>query len=323
MGLGNPAPLGLLAFGTTTLMLMYVEMGWVELETEGLLVGYAIFFGGVGQVIVAIFEMLKGSSFSFAVFGSYGFFWLGWGLNFLVKHHRDYLIGEFTYQSGQTAMFVQWGVLTFCFWTITLRKNIALIIIFFLLFITFFLLAIATARENGDVKKAAGYFGFFTACGAFYTGVAELVNEEWGREILPGLAPIHRPERLALDKETIRSLTSYDKSSNTLLLYFRGLQINSPAAVEAIREGVESSILEAKTPNNKVHVVADYKDVSIASDLLEQYWTMANSLERKYYLSVRRFAVTSFGTRSSNDPVVRGSITGGKSMDASRTELVA
>ena len=89
MTLGNPAPLGLLSFGMTTLMLMMVESGWAETDFEYVVVGYAIFFGGVGQVLVAIFELLQGSSFSFAVFFSYGAFWLGWAF-LLVERSKDY-----------------------------------------------------------------------------------------------------------------------------------------------------------------------------------------------------------------------------------------
>lgn len=317
MALGNPAPLGLLAFGMTTLMLMYVEMGWVEKDTEGLLVGYAFFYGGVGQVLVAIFEIMKGSSFSFAVFGSYGFFWLGWAYDFL-EMHRDYSdLGDFSFKKGKAAMFIQWGILSLCFWTITLRKNIALISIFALLSSTFFLLAIGVARDNHDILKVAGYVGFLTALGAFYTGIAELVNEEWGRNILPGLTPIHRPERLPVTKESIKQLISYDVRSNTLLLHFRGLQISTSEAVEAIKQAVESSILEAnelkaKTASSskssrhlfddmqkgKVHVVADYQNVVIAKPIENEYWAMARRLEKDYYLSARRFSVTSFGTRN-------------------------
>jgi propionate CoA-transferase len=96
--------------------------------------------------------------------------------------------------------------------------------------------------------------------------------------------------------------TSYDKKTNSLFLQFCGLQINRPEDIEAIKEGVESAILDAKAPDNKVHLVADYKDVTIAKELDDAYWKMANELERTYYLSVRRFYVSSFGTRSGGPP---------------------
>jgi succinate-acetate transporter protein len=298
MALGNPAPLGLLAFGMTTMFLMYVETGWVEKDFEVLIYGYAVFFGGVCQFLVGIFELFKGSSFSFAAFCSYGAFWLGWAIVFVEKHRTTSTFDDATYQGGGTAFFIQWGILTSCFFVITLRKNICLICVFGLLSATFFLLGAATISGNQGVKEAAGYVGFFTGIAAFYTGIAELINEEWGRHVLPGLSPLHTPERKAISKESILKLISYDKRSNSMFLQFQGLQINRPEDVEAIKQGVESAILYADAPDNKVHIIADYKDVTIAKELEDAYWMMAHNLERMYYLSVRRFYVSSFGTRS-------------------------
>jgi len=301
MTLGNPAPLGLLAFGMTTAMLMFVDTGWAEPEFEELISGYAVFLGGLLQIMVAIFELIKGSSFSFAVFGCYGAFWLGWAIVFLQNHSLASDYGDVNYTTGRTLWFTQWGLLTACFFVITLRKNICLIVVFALLVITFFLLAAATSTGNPNVRTAAGYFGFFTAVGAWYTGVAELVNEEWGRNVLPGLQPMITPERFQITKETIsKKRTSYDSKTNTLFLQFRGLQIKSVDDVEAIKDGVEEAILKSGAPNNKVHIVVDYEDVLIHDDILQQYWDMVAELERNYYLSARRFHVTSFGTRPSN-----------------------
>lgn len=300
--LGNPAPLGLLAFGMTTMLLMYVETGWVEADFQVLVYGYAVFFGGVCQFLVGIFELVKGSSFSFAVFCSYGAFWLGWAIVLVERYRNTSSFGDTTYPGGSTAFFIQWGILSCCFFLITLRKNICLIVVFGLLCTTFFLLAAAAASENEAVKHTAGYFGFFTGVGAFYTGVAELVNEEWGRHVLPGLRPLRTPERLAITKASILKLTSYDNKTNSLFLQFGGLQINRLEDVEAIKEGVLSAILDAEAPDDKVHVIADYKDVTIAKELEDAYWTMANDLERKHYLSVRRFYVSSFGTKSGGPP---------------------
>jgi len=146
---------------------MYVDMGWVETEFEEMVAGYALFYGGLGQLLVAIFELLKGSTFPFAVFGSYGAFWLGWGLVFLQNKSAE---SEFTadYSDGKTLWFVQWGVLTFCFWLIALRKNRCLIAVLGLLWLTFFMLAAANGSGEHGVKKAAGYCGFATAIAAWY-----------------------------------------------------------------------------------------------------------------------------------------------------------
>jgi succinate-acetate transporter protein len=190
MALGNPAPLGLLAFGMTTAMLMYVEMGWVEPEFEQLIMGYALFLGGTCQIIVSIFELLKGSSFSFAVFGCYGAFWLGWAIVFGESHRTTSTFDASAYPDGKTAWFVQWGLLTGCFFAIALRKNRCLMATLGLLTATFFLLAVASGSGNSHIKKLAGYTGLATAVAAGYQAFAELINEEYGRPVLPGLAPI-------------------------------------------------------------------------------------------------------------------------------------
>ena len=301
MALGNPAPLGLLAFGMTTSMLMFVDAGWAETEFEELVSGYAVFLGGLLQILVAIFELCKGSSFSFAVFGSYGAFWLGWAFVYIQTQSVGSDYGQVNYSTGRTLWFVQWGIVTACFLVITTRKNICLIVVFSLLAITFFLLAAATATGNTNVRTVGGYFGFFTAVGAWYTGVAELVNEEWGRHVLPGLKPIYSPERFQITAQGIlEKRTSYDSKSNTLFLAFRGMQIKTAEDVNAIKEGVEQAILKAKSPDNKVHVVVDYEGVMIADVILQDYWDMVAALERTYYLSARRFHVTSFGTPSAS-----------------------
>ena len=302
--IGNPAPLGLLAFGMTTMMLMYVEMGWCEGDFQVIVAGTAMALGGTGQVLVAIFEVLKGSSFSFAVFGCYGFFWIGWALVYFERARTDSTFGQKEYEDGLTLWFTQWGVLTSCFWVITWRKNHALIIIFFFLQMTFYLLAIAEGQQSDEIKKTAGYFGFVTAVGAFYTGVAELINEEYGRHLLPGLRPVYRPQRVELTPEELAKRIDYDSSTNTLLLQFRGLQVKSPENVEAIETAVESAILAAKSPDNRVHVVADYQSTYISEDVKDAYWEMAKKLETKYYLSATRFHVSSFGTILEAPPVV-------------------
>jgi uncharacterized protein len=281
----------------------------------------AIALGGLGQILVAIFELIQGSSFSFAVFASYGAFWLGWAITMLETNRGEDNSNFYgvTYTKGSTFWLAQWGVLTFCFWTLTLRKNVALIIIFTLLTLTFWLLAAATATGNAAVKSTGGAFGLLTAAAAWYTGVAELVNEEYGRHVLPGLRPLHDPSRIQLTMDSVMKLIDYDARTNTLFLAFRGLQIKDQHHVNVIREAVEKSILEAnKSPSHKVHVVADYQGTYISDGIIQEYWNMASELEHKYYLSAIRFRVTSFGrTGTSASPPTGLSISAMKNAQSS------
>lgn len=295
--LGNPAPLGLLAFGMTTGMLMYIDAGWVETEFEQFVASYALFYGGLCQILVAIFELIKGSSFSFAVFGSYGAFWLGWGMMVFQIHGADStFVSTSEYPDGKSAWLISFGVLSLCFLSIALRKNICLIVTFGLLTTTFFTLGGAVHADNETAKTAAGYIGFLTAASAWYTGIAELVNEEYGRMVLPGLAPIIDPSRFKITKESMASRMNYDSKTNTLFLSFRSLQIRTRADISAIEESVKAAIKHANTPDNKVHVIVDYNDAYIGEDIFQEYWGMVDALQKEYYLSASRFYVTSFGS---------------------------
>jgi succinate-acetate transporter protein len=217
-----------------------------------LVAALAIALGGFGQVLVGIFEILKGSSFSFAVFEYYGTFWPTWAIIYVQKTKLNSTWGDAVQPIGSSLYLAEWGVLSFCFWVVTWRKNVALISIFFLLTSTFFLLSIATGIESTVGRKVGGYFGFATAVAAFYTGVAELINEEYGRPILPGLAPLITPQRVTITEEAVKNLINYDERTNTIWLQFRGLQIRTLENVYGIRDGVVSSIREAiSTPQTK------------------------------------------------------------------------
>jgi len=293
--MGNPAPLGLLSFGMTTMMLMYVDMGWVESDFQEMVIGYAFFYGGLSQLLVGIFELLKGATFPFAVFGSYGAFWMGWGLVHLMNEANQFTFSG-DYSNGKTAWLIQWGLLTFCFWIVSFRKNVCLIVILGLLHLTFFLLAAANASGSDGVKKAAGAIGFLTAIAAWYTAMAEIINEEWGKHILPGLHPLITPERIAISKESVLKRADYDAKNKTMFLQFRGMQIKTLQDVLAIKEGVEEAM--KGTGESRVHVVVDYEDVVLLEDVAPHYWKVVGDLQKEYYLSAKRFHVSSFGTKA-------------------------
>lgn len=297
--LGNPAPLGLFAFGMTTSLLMYVEMGWVEHEFQERIFGLMAFYGGLAQLVVGVFELIHGSTFGFAAFCSYGAYWMCQALVFHEEHSAD---SSFTgdYKDGKVAFFATWGLMTVGFWSCTFRKNIALVVVFGLLWVTFFLLAGAsslTGESKANFLKVAGAVGFATALSAFYTGFAELINEEYGCDALPGLQPLAAPRAAgAVDARLVRSRASYWKSSNTLRVSLRGLHIAAPVEVEAIVEGLRSKIAESKPPGGKVHALIDYEGATIAEGLAEEYWRAVRQLEADCYLSARRHhVVPSFG----------------------------
>lgn len=108
------------------------------------------------------------------------------------------------------------------------------------------------------------------------------------------------PERYQITQQSILKRIQYDGRTNTAFLQFRGLQIKSEQDIMSVKLGVEEAFTKAKGPEDgKVHVVVDYEDCLIAQEIFDRYWEMVKDLERTWYLSAKRFHVSSFGTGSS------------------------
>lgn len=186
---GNPAPLGLLGFGMTTVLLNLHNAGFYELNSMVMAMG--ICYGGAAQIIAGIMEWRKSNTFAATAFISYGFFWLslvtlivltklGWGA-----------------PSDETAMATYlaiWGVFTAVMFVGTLRLNLALQVVFGSLAILFFLLAIGDfTGASAGFKHATGYEGIFCGLSAMYAGLAQVLNELFGKSVLPlGPVPIKK-----------------------------------------------------------------------------------------------------------------------------------
>ncbi|HZG26376.1 MAG TPA: acetate uptake transporter [Chitinophagaceae bacterium] len=182
----NPAPLGLLAFGMTTILLNLHNAGFYELDSMILAMG--IFYGGLAQVIAGIMEAKKNNTFGLTAFTSYGFFWLS--LVALIVMPK---LGWITAASntGMIAYLIMWGIFTLCLFFGTLRLSRALQFIFASLTILFFMLAIGDATGNTSFKHLTGYEGIICGGSAIYTGIAGLLNEMYGRVVLP-VGPVVR-----------------------------------------------------------------------------------------------------------------------------------
>ena len=183
---GNPAPLGLLAFGMTTVLLNLHNAGIFELGSMILAMG--IFYGGTAQVIAGIMEWKKKNTFGLTAFASYGFFWLS--LVALIVMPKMGWIGAVS-EGGMVWYLIMWGIFTFLMFIGTLRLSKALQIVFGTLTILFFLLAIGDASGSQAVKTFAGYEGILCGASAIYTGIAQVLNEVYGKTVLP-LGPVKK-----------------------------------------------------------------------------------------------------------------------------------
>jgi succinate-acetate transporter protein len=180
----NPAPLGLLCFGLTTTLLSIHNAGLYPLDA--MIVSMALFYGGTAQIFAGVFEWKKKNTFATTAFISYGFFWLSLvGIILLPK------LG-LAERPGPIAMACYlgiWGLMSAVMFIGTLKLNRALQITFFLLVVAFALLAIGDAIGSTTLRVLAGYEGVVLGLMAMYTGLAQILNELWGRVVLP-LGPV-------------------------------------------------------------------------------------------------------------------------------------
>src|SRR6266705_2058539 len=178
---GNPAPLGLLGFGMTTVLLNLHNAGFYELNSMILAMG--ICYGGTAQIIAGIMEWRKGNTFATTAFISYGFFWLSL-VTLIILAKLGW--GAPSNDTAMAAYLAMWGLFTGIMFVGTLRLNRALQVVFLTWTILFFMLAIGdfTGASPG-FKHFTGYEGIFCGFSAIYTGLAQVLNEVYGRIILP------------------------------------------------------------------------------------------------------------------------------------------
>ena len=179
--LANPAPLGLMGFGMTTVLLNIHNAGFIALGSMILAMG--IFYGGLAQIIAGILEYRKGNTFGVTAFTSYGLFWL----SFVALVVMPNLITGITAPDSTalaTYLFM-WGLFTFMMFISTLKKNKALQFVFISLAILFWLLALGDFTGNSTITMIAGYEGIICGLSAIYLAMAEVINETYGKTILP------------------------------------------------------------------------------------------------------------------------------------------
>ena len=176
----NPAALGLIAFGMTTVLLNLHNAGIYTLGTMILAMG--IFYGGLAQVIAGIMEWKKGNTFGTTAFTSYGLFWLSFVALLVMPLKGIEMPNEV---SAIVAYLIMWGIFTGLMFIGTLKINRALQVIFFTLTVLFFLLAIGDATGSAVIKTIAGWEGIICGASAIYAGIAQVLNDVYGRVVLP------------------------------------------------------------------------------------------------------------------------------------------
>lgn len=181
--IANPAALGLVGFGLTTVLLSLINADALPASGDNVVIPLAIAYGGVIQIIAGLLEFTVGNTFGMTAFLSYGAFWLWYALMLIFSHSGllplkgdDATIG---------AALLLWGVLTFYLWIGTFRINKALWLVFLTLWITYLLLGLGAITGLHELTRAGGWVGVVCGAIAMYTSFAEVTNFCYGQQVVP------------------------------------------------------------------------------------------------------------------------------------------
>jgi len=184
----DPGPLGLAAFAMTTFVLSMFNSQLVSDAGEPVVLGLALAYGGIAQLLAGMWEFRTGNTFGAVAFTSFGAFWISFF--FLVTFFAP------TIPEGDAGHAVglylwAWAIFTTYMFVASLRTTGAVALVFFLLAITFVFLAIGDSGGNEDITKIGGYLGLATAAAAWYASFAAVTNSTFGRTVLP-VMPLKR-----------------------------------------------------------------------------------------------------------------------------------
>jgi succinate-acetate transporter protein len=180
--IADPAPLGLAAFALTTFVLSFFNAGIVGDAGEPIVLGLALAYGGLAQLLAGMWEFRNNNTFGATAFTSYGAFWLSlWAFDqFFADKVPASAAGD-----AVGLYLVAWGIFTTYMWVASMRTTAAINLVFALLAITFFALGIGNWAGVDGLVKAGGWLGIATAIAAWYASFAGVTNSTFGRTVLP------------------------------------------------------------------------------------------------------------------------------------------
>lgn len=185
----NPAALGLVAFGMTTVLLSLINAGVLPPGGEPVVIPLALAFGGLMQIFAGVFEVRLGNTFGMTAFLSYGAFWWWFALLLLFGHNK--LIDLSAVGPTIGVALLLWGVLTLYLWISTFRLSKVIFLVFLTLWPTFGLLGLGAILGNPALSHAGGWLGLVCGTLALYGSFGIVTNSTFGRNVVPlGATPI-------------------------------------------------------------------------------------------------------------------------------------
>src|SRR3954451_21568841 len=180
--IADPAPLGLAAFALTTFVLSFFNANLVNGAGEPVVLGLALAYGGIAQLLAGMWEFKNNNTFGATAFASYGAFWISLFVfdQFLADSVPAAHLGD-----AVGLYLIGWGIFTTYMWIASLRVSVAVSLVFILLAATFIVLGIGNSADNTDIIKIGGWLGIATAIAAWYASFASVTNKTFGRVVLP------------------------------------------------------------------------------------------------------------------------------------------
>jgi hypothetical protein len=181
-GFADPGPLGLAGFAMTTFFLSSVNAGFIPKTVEVVVLGLALFYGGIAQLLAGMWEFAKGNTFGAVAFSSYGAFWLSFW--YLVAH-TDLSGAGTDAAKGVGWYLLSWTIFTAIMLIASFRTNGVLVVVFIVLTITFAALTIGELGSSTGMTKFGGYMGIITALLAWYGAAAGVMNNTAKKVVFP------------------------------------------------------------------------------------------------------------------------------------------
>ncbi|PVG03709.1 hypothetical protein CPB86DRAFT_691935, partial [Serendipita vermifera] len=176
--LGNPTPLGWFAFSLPTFVWGLINVNTRNVGIPNIVIGLALFYGGVVQFAAGMWEFACGNTFNATVFSSYGAFWLSYAAILIPSVQRAwFLLYGVRIRDDERSLLTlldRWFIFTFLVLLSTLRRSAVHVVFFLFLTLSFLLLGIGSLLRNGRCYKAGGYFAIFSAFAAWYLAAASL-----------------------------------------------------------------------------------------------------------------------------------------------------
>jgi succinate-acetate transporter protein len=189
-GFADPGPLGLAGFAGTTFFLSVVNTNMLGSSVESVVLGLALFYGGLAQFVAGMWEFAKGNTFGAVAFSSFGAFWLSF---WYLLNHLPETAPPLDLFHGIGLYLLIWAIFTGYMTVAASRTTGAILVVFVLLTLTFLVLAIGwLAYSVEDFSKNSsgwihlgGWLGIVTALAAWYASFAGVANSTFKRVVFP------------------------------------------------------------------------------------------------------------------------------------------